>query len=105
MRQETQKIAKAFAKGERAKAARTETDGVHVWLHGNMIAKRYDGKVSMTLAGWNTNTTRDRLNGIAHAIGADVSFCQRNFAAVLRFKQDGEWQERKIAPREWVTVN
>ena len=79
MRKETKKIAQAFARGEAAKAARTETDGRTVWLHGNAIVKRDpDGLVRWSLAGWNTPTTRERVNGIANA---DV--CQFKFEPVL----------------------
>ena len=33
-------------------------------LHNNMIARMINGIIEVSLAGWNTNTTRDRLNGI-----------------------------------------
>ncbi len=79
MRKETKKIAQAFARGEAAKAARTETDGRTVWLHGNRIAQREDdGSVWVTLAGWGTVTTRERLNGICDELGAPFGFCQRD---------------------------
>jgi hypothetical protein len=81
MRKETQKIAQAFARGQAAKAARTETDGRTVWLHGNRIAQREDdGSVWVTLAGWGTVTTRERLNGICQELGIPVRFCQRNYS-------------------------
>lgn len=50
-----------------------------VYLHGNLIAK-YDhrtGKRYFNMRGWNSNTTRSRLN----ALGADVR--QRNFKPVF----------------------
>jgi len=79
MRKETKKIAQAFARGQAAKAARTETDGRTVWLHGNRIAQREDdGTVWVTLAGWGTVTTRERLNGICDELGAPFGFCQRD---------------------------
>ena len=79
IRKETQKIANAFARGQAAKAARTETDGRTVWLHGNRIAQREDdGSVWVTLAGWGTVTTRERLNGICEVLGAPFGFCQRD---------------------------
>ena len=43
MRQETQKIMSAFLRGQKASAARTNTDGHNVWLHGNKIAQRSEG--------------------------------------------------------------
>ena len=79
MRKETQKIAQAFARGQAAKAARTETDGRTVWLHGNRIAQREDdGSVWVTLAGWGTVTTRERLNGICRELGVSHGFVQRD---------------------------
>lgn len=39
-----------------------------VYLHGNLIYKMENGRESFTLAGWNTNTTRSRLN----ALGVNV---------------------------------
>jgi hypothetical protein len=38
----------------------------HMYLHDNLIAvnDHIHGNISVSLAGWNTNTTRERLNGI-----------------------------------------
>jgi len=70
MRQETMKIAKAFKQGKKASAARTFTDGHTVFLHGNRIAYIDDkGNLCITLAGWPTVTTRDRINGILDVFG------------------------------------
>ena len=82
MRQETQKIARAFYLRRAASAARTTTDGNTVWLHGNKIAWRteaivdYGGygnfrhrDIGFTLAGWPTVTTRERINGILGQFG------------------------------------
>ena len=70
MRQETQKIARAFYNRRAASAARTTTDGNTVWLHGNKIAWRTKaGDIGFTLAGWPTVTTRDRINGILKTFG------------------------------------
>jgi hypothetical protein len=68
MRQVTKKIKQAFEQGKSLKIDNTETDGKTVWLHGNAIVKRDpDGLVRWSLAGWNTPTTRERVNGIANA--------------------------------------
>ena len=72
-------IARAFAAGVAASAARTSTDGQAMFLHGNLIAKREaDGSVWVTLAGWGTVTTRDRVNTLCHVLGSGVRFYQRN---------------------------
>lgn len=68
MRKVTAQIKKAFEQGTSLKVGNTETDGKTVWLHDNAIVKRDpDGLVRWSLAGWNTPTTRERVNGIANA--------------------------------------
>lgn len=49
-----------------------------VYLHENLIYERFDDERRFfTLSGWNTPTTRSRLN----ALGVNV--CQRNFSPIL----------------------
>lgn len=75
MRKVTEKIKEAFEQGKSLKVSNTETDGQTVWLHGNAIVKRDpDGLVRWSLAGWNTPTTRERVNGIANAGVHQVKF-------------------------------
>jgi len=70
MRQETDKIARAFFRRTAANAARTRTNGEIVWLHNNRIAWRtLDGDIGFTLAGWPTVTTRERINGLLNVFG------------------------------------
>jgi len=79
MRKVTETIKEAFEQGISKKVGNTETDGQTVWLHGNPIVKRDpDGLVRWSLAGWNTPTTRERVNGIANA-----NVCQVEFEPVL----------------------
>lgn len=75
MRKVTQRIKQAFEQGTSLKVDNTRTDGQTVWLHGNAIVKRDpDGLVRWSLAGWNTPTTRERVNGIANAGVHQVKF-------------------------------
>ncbi len=105
MRKVTSTICKAFMAGKPASLNNTKTDGQHVWLHGNLIAsKNPDGSVNMTLAGWNSTTTRDRLNGLIHAMGGRGGFCQRNHCAMIRHNDGGAWIETAIDPRDVVTI-
>lgn len=68
MRQVTKQIREAFEQGTPKTVGNTKTDGQTVWLHGNEIVKRdASGLVLWSLAGWNTVTTRERVNGIADA--------------------------------------
>ncbi len=77
MRKITQEIKKAFEQGTAKKIGNTRTDGVSVFLHGNEIVRRdVSGLVFATLAGWNTPTTRERVNGITgfgfHSVGFEA---------------------------------
>jgi len=78
MRKITQKIANAFANGESLKIKNTETDGQSVWLHGNEIARMTDNGLEVSLAGWPTVTTRERVNGICQALGKNLRIVQRD---------------------------
>tara|TARA_B100000902_G_scaffold383867_1_gene423281 strand:- start:558 stop:857 length:300 start_codon:yes stop_codon:yes gene_type:complete len=79
MRKVTQQIKQSFFERKAKTIGNTETDGNSVWLHGNEIIKRdSSGLIFWTLAGWNTPTTRERINGIL-----DVGVHQKNFEPVL----------------------
>ena len=68
MRKVTELATRAFFNGENFKLSNTEVHadctGVYLYLWGNLIAKRVNQRVSISLAGYNTVTTRERLNGI-----------------------------------------
>ena len=68
MRKITEQAIDAFLKGKNFKSGNTEVDskhgGVEYFLHGNLIAFKSNGIIEVSLAGWNTPTTRERLNGI-----------------------------------------
>lgn len=75
MRKVTAQIKQAFEQGKSLKVGNTRTDGKTVWLHDNAIVKRDpDGLVRWSLAGWNSPTTRERVNGIANAGVRQVKF-------------------------------
>ena len=79
MRQVTEQIKQAFEQGKALKKGNTRTDGTSVFLHGNEIVKRDpSGLVLATLAGWNTPTTRERVNGIT-----GIGIYQKNFVPML----------------------
>ena len=97
MRKVTQQIANAFAQGTSKAVGNTWTDGKTVYLHTNKIVERTNDGIFMSLAGWNTVTTRERLNGIAQVLGLDVSFNQKDFEPYFNGKH--------IASSAWVKVN
>jgi hypothetical protein len=79
MRQVTEQIKRAFENRQSLKVGNTSTDGGSVYLHGNEIVRRdISGIVFATLAGYNTRTTRERLNGIT-----GMRFHQVGFVACL----------------------
>lgn len=63
-----------------------EGNSVRLYLHGNLIAKKEDGKLYVTNAGWQSNTTKERLNGLP-----GVSVSQKNYEWYLNgVKWDGK---------------
>ena len=98
MRKITKEAVNAFMNDEKYSKANTEVNGQGYFLHGNKIAEfqslfKDDGNknINITLAGWNTNTTRERLNGLP-----GVRVTTKQGQAYLNGK---EWNG------EWVTVN
>lgn len=91
MRKVTERIKQAFEQGVSLKVGNTRTDGTSVFLHGNEIIKRdASGLVMATLAGWNTPTTRERVNGIT-----GLGIYQKNFVPMLNGQEIDEY--------DWVT--
>ena len=92
MRKTTQRIKDAFDNGQSLTVNNTRTDGTSVYLFGNEIVRRdANGKVYATLAGWNTVTTRERVNGIT-----GLNFHQVNHEPLL----DG----KSVDSSEWIAV-
>lgn len=87
MRKILHKRLEAFENGDRlSKGNMLVADGA-MYLHGNKIAEWRDGALWITSAGWETNTTKERLNGLR-----GVSINQKAFQWYLNgVKWDGEW--------------
>lgn len=61
---------------------------VYLRLHGNAIATRMsDGKVYINTCGWETNTTKMRLNYLLHALNSPLKIVQKNWIWYLGNKQ------------------
>ena len=72
MRKITREIATAFLDGNRLYKDNTSTDNGEIRLFGNLIAYwNTDSSVAITLAGHNTKTTRERLNGLLELMQSD----------------------------------
>ena len=87
MRQITRKVCNAFQNRQSFKSGNSRTDGRSMWLHDNKIAEWRDDGLWITNAGWNSNTTKERLNGL---IGVRIH--QSNWTWYLNgVAWDGEW--------------
>ena len=71
---------------------RTDFKTTRLYLFGNCIARKdkESGKIEVTLAGYNTTTTRERLNGLPN-----VSIRSKNFTPYLNGQEidSDEWYE------------
>ena len=101
MRQITRESVEAFLYGHSFNKA-----NMQVWtdnygsstlkLHGNTIARSIRGEVCVTFAGWQTPTTKERLNGLAELMDGTRPFYQK--AGQLYFN------DRAIESNEWVEL-
>jgi hypothetical protein len=81
MRNITEKVVKAFVNGNKAKIKNTESTGTELILFGHVIAKKENGKILASLRGYNTSTTRERLNGLCRILGVNHGYNQKDFGA------------------------
>ncbi len=88
MRKITSEICRAFENRQSKRSGNSETDGTSLFLHRNKIAEWRDGVLWITNAGWQSNTTRERLNGLQ-----GVAINQKDFQWYLNGEAwDGEWR-------------
>lgn len=77
-----------------------------LYLHGNLIAEMYEPdhanerRLRLTLAGWPTPTTRERLNGLCEKLGYGRAFYQHNHAQYFS-AGDGD---REITAHESLVI-
>lgn len=64
MRQITEKIVHAFENRVALKINNSRTDGTSLWLHNNKIAEWRNDGLWISNAGWDSRTTKERLNGL-----------------------------------------
>lgn len=90
MRKVTTATVGAFMDKRALRVGNTESTGTQLLLHGNKIAYWTEGGyIIIRTAGWNSNTTRERLNGIR-----GVSVYQRKGQLYLN---GGKWDGNDIA--------
>ena len=64
----------------------TKRAGSIVKLHGNKIAEIYNNSVVLFDGGWQTVTTKSRLNAILDEFAAGTGVIQRNYEWFLTYK-------------------
>jgi hypothetical protein len=74
MRKITKQALKAFTNGQSFRLDNTEVTpnangSVTLLLHGNPIARRVGSAVWVTTGGWDTTTTKERINAVLQAHG------------------------------------
>jgi hypothetical protein len=117
MRKISKQIAHAFNQGKTKSIGNTMTNGKEVYLHGNKIAWRSSGNgLELTLAGWPTVTTRERLNAILYVEGFNARagegygfyFNQKNhnqFLTKISFNgYEKQSKSKPIADNEIITL-
>ena len=79
----------------------TTVHSQRMWLHGNLIAENTSANgLRVTLAGWGTPTTRERLNTLLTEMGKDEGFWQRNYEQYYGTLKNN----RIISDSEWIIV-
>ena len=103
MRKITEKVMQSFLDHDSFKLDNTETHNGKVWLHGNLIAERTpDEEYRLTMAGWATRTTVERLNGLLELLGSPHFF---------RYSEGGKLCSREnmkgmnINSDDWITFD
>ena len=92
MRKITTATAGAFEARRKLTQGNTHTDGQALYLHGNKIAEWRGAELWITLAGWPTVTTRERLNGLR-----GVSVSQRAGVQQLNGEAwSGDWHRVNV---------
>ena len=105
MRKVTKEVCTAFINGERKTVGNTTTDGERLWLHGNLIARKVNGTIEVTMAGWATPTTKERLNGIIDLLAWDNDSWR--FRPVDRFHQSDFVQyygDDAVDSTDWINI-
>lgn len=80
----TKDSVKAFLSGENFRRDNTEVrstgESIHLYLHGSCIATRtpWNGDICINNQGYQTVTTKERLNGLLYALGLAPIY-QKNF--------------------------
>ena len=90
MRKISLDIAHAFKGGNKRSISNTSTDGIDVYLHGNIIACwNIQGHLEVSLCNWPTQTTRERINTLFYVLDIPFCFYQKDHGQFLRHQKSG----------------
>ena len=101
MRNITETIAHAFMNGYEKTVSNSNTNGKSVFLWGNEIIRKYQGKIQINLCGYNTVTTRERINGVLSYTGTGYGVTTKQGTVYLVDRQNNK---KEIPCNEWVTI-
>ena len=97
MRKITADATRAFRNRQKFKRGNTEVkvfdNSVALYLHGNMLAEYINNELWINDGGWQSNTTKERLNGLS-----GVHVVQRDYDWYLNGKY---WTGVRVNVREW----
>jgi len=92
MRKISEEAADALIFGYKYKKSNTEVvvigNSTYLKLHGNTIARKIGGELTITMAGWFTNLTKERLNALPVGVRINSSNGQYYLNGT---PWDGEW--------------
>jgi len=102
-------ICQAFLRKEKKTIDNSHTDGNALYLFGNKIAEYRGAVIWVTFAGWQTNTTKERLNTLCNEARSPIGFSQAKgqlYAGCYMNDVVG-WDIVKVAigTKEWVPIN
>lgn len=101
MRKVTMQACYAFENGINTNVSNTSVLDNAMYLWGNKIAwKDEEGRLFVSMCGYNTNTTRERLNGLS-----GVSVCCRNFTPYINGVEVSSYGKYLIDNGEVIRVD
>lgn len=114
MRKVTQRTMMNFAEGVKATSGNTAVTGYtnanghnvyEVHLHGNTIAHRDETGIWLNFKGYNTVTTRERLNGLIEICNfKNLYLVQHKFDLYLATFKDGKRLLKPLDENKWYEV-
>ncbi len=83
------KIVKAFLNDESLRVSNSNTNGSELYLFGNKIAHKENNNIIISMCGYNTKTTKDRLNELLNQTRNNLRIRSKDYQPFL-IKYDHE---------------